>query len=266
MKIVKIRGEILMKAVILAGGYGTRLSEETMNQPKPMVTIGDRPIIWHIMKIFEHHGITDFIVCCGYKGYVLKEYFANYYLHNSDFSIDLKDATIDIISRKSESWKITLVDTGKETQTGGRLKRIKSHINDTFIMTYGDGVSDVNIKDLVKYHKSHGKYATVTSVQPPGRFGAIQLRGDLVTAFSEKPQNTAGYINGGFFVLEPCVFDFIDGDQTAWEDSPIDTLIEQKQLVSYTHRGFWRPMDTLRDKNALDESWKNGAAPWKIWQ
>lgn len=266
MKIVNVPGEILMKAVILAGGYGTRLSEETMNQPKPMVTIGDRPIIWHIMKIFEHHGITDFVICCGYKGYVLKEYFANYYLHNSDFSIDLKDATIDIISRKSESWKITLVDTGKETQTGGRLKRIKDHIQDSFLMTYGDGVSDVDITELIKFHKRHGKHATVTSVQPPGRFGAIQLNGDLVSAFAEKPENSAGFINGGFFVLEPSIFDYIEGDQTAWEDTPVNALIEQKELISYTHYGFWRPMDTLRDKTALDESWKNGNAPWKVWE
>ena len=255
-----------MKAVILAGGYGTRLSEETMNQPKPMVNIGDRPIIWHIMKIFEHHGISEFVICCGYKGYVLKEYFANYYLHNSDFTIDLAEASIDIISRKTENWKITLVDTGLETQTGGRLKRVSKHLDETFIMTYGDGVSDVNITELVAFHKSHGKYATVTSVQPPGRFGAIQTKGNLVTAFAEKPEGLTGLINGGFFVLEPNALKYIDGDNTAWEGEPINRLIQEQQLLSFTHHGFWRPMDTLRDKNALEAAWANNQALWKVWQ
>ena len=254
-----------MKAVILAGGYGTRLSEETMRQPKPMVTIGDRPIIWHIMKIFEHYGISEFVICCGYKGYVLKEYFANYYLHNSDFTIDLADASIDIISKKSENWKITLVDTGLATQTGGRLKRIVSHLNQTFIMTYGDGVSDVNLRQLIDFHRSHGKYATVTSVQPPGRFGAIQTKGNLVTGFAEKPEGSTGLINGGFFVLEPDALEYIDGDDTAWEGEPINQLIHEQQLLSFTHQGFWRPMDTLRDKNALEKAWQSGDAPWKIW-
>ena len=255
-----------MKAVILAGGYGTRLSEETMNQPKPMVNIGDRPIIWHIMKIFEHHGISEFVICCGYKGYVLKEYFANYYLHNSDFTIDLAEASIDIISRKTENWKITLVDTGLETQTGGRLKRVSKHLDETFIMTYGDGVSDVNITELVAFHKSHGKYATVTSVQPPGRFGAIQTKGNLVTAFAEKPEGSTGLINGGFFVLEPNALKYIDGDNTAWEGEPINRLIQEQQLLSFTHHGFWRPMDTLRDKHALEAAWANNQALWKVWQ
>ena len=255
-----------MKAVILAGGYGTRLSEETMNQPKPMVNIGDRPIIWHIMKIFEHHGISEFVICCGYKGYVLKEYFANYYLHNSDFSIDLAEASIDIISRKTENWKITLVDTGLDTQTGGRLKKVSKHLDQTFIMTYGDGVSDVNINELLAFHKSHGKYATVTSVQPPGRFGAIRTEGNLVTAFAEKPEGSSGLINGGFFVLEPNALKYIDGDNTAWEGEPINRLIKEQQLLSYTHHGFWRPMDTLRDKNALEKAWETGNAPWKIWR
>ena len=255
-----------MKAVILAGGYGTRLSEETMNQPKPMVNIGDRPIIWHIMKIFEHHGISEFVICCGYKGYVLKEYFANYYLHNSDFTIDLAEASIDIISRKTENWKITLVDTGLETQTGGRLKRISKHLDETFIMTYGDGVSDVNITELIAFHKSHGKYATVTSVQPPGRFGAIQTKGKLVTAFAEKPEGSTGLINGGFFVLEPNSLKYIDGDNTAWEGEPINRLILEQQLLSFTHHGFWRPMDTLRDKHALEAAWANNQALWKVWQ
>lgn len=255
-----------MKAVILAGGYGTRLSEETMNQPKPMVNIGDRPIIWHIMKIFEHHGISEFVICCGYKGYVLKEYFANYYLHNSDFTIDLAEASIDIISRKTENWKITLVDTGLETQTGGRLKRVSKHLDETFIMTYGDGVSDVNITELIAFHKSHGKYATVTSVQPPGRFGAIQTKGNLVTAFAEKPEGSTGLINGGFFVLEPNALKYIDGDNTAWEGEPINRLIQEQQLLSFTHHGFWRPMDTLRDKHALEAAWANNQALWKVWQ
>lgn len=254
-----------MKAVILAGGYGTRLSEETMNQPKPMVNIGDRPIIWHIMKIFEHHGISEFVICCGYKGYVLKEYFANYYLHNSDFTIDLAEASIDIISRKTENWKITLVDTGLDTQTGGRLKRVSKHLNETFIMTYGDGVSDVNITELMAFHKSHGKYATVTSVQPPGRFGAIQTKGNLVTAFAEKAEGSTGLINGGFFVLEPNALKYIDGDNTAWEGEPINRLIQEQQLLSFTHHGFWRPMDTLRDKHALESAWANSQAPWKVW-
>ena len=255
-----------MKAVILAGGYGTRLSEETMNQPKPMVNIGDRPIIWHIMKIFEHHGISEFVICCGYKGYVLKEYFANYYLHNSDFTIDLAEASIDIISRKTENWKITLVDTGLETQTGGRLKRVSKHLNETFIMTYGDGVSDVNITELIAFHKSHGKYATVTSVQPPGRFGAIRTEGKLVTAFAEKPEGSTGLINGGFFVLEPNALKYIDDDNTAWEGEPINRLIKEQQLLSFTHHGFWRPMDTLRDKHALEAAWANNQALWKVWQ
>ena len=255
-----------MKAVILAGGYGTRLSEETMKQPKPMVSIGDRPIIWHIMKIFEHHGISEFVICCGYKGYVLKEYFANYHLHNSDFTIDLAEASVDIISRKTENWKITLVDTGLETQTGGRLKRVSKHLDETFIMTYGDGVSDVNITELIAFHKSHGKYATVTSVQPPGRFGAIQTKGNLVTAFAEKPEGSTGLINGGFFVLEPNALKYIDGDNTAWEGEPINRLILEQQLLSFTHHGFWRPMDTLRDKHALEAAWANNQALWKVWQ
>ena len=254
-----------MKAVILAGGLGTRLSEETTNQPKPMVTIGDRPIIWHIMKIFEHHGISEFVICCGYKGYVLKEYFANYYLHNSDFTIDLAEASIDIISRKTENWKITLVDTGLDTQTGGRLKRVSEHLNGTFIMTYGDGVSDINITELIAFHKSHGKHATVTSVQPPGRFGAIKTNGSLVTAFAEKAEGAGGLINGGFFVLETPVLEYIDGDGTPWEGTPIKRLIDEEQLVSYQHDGFWRPMDTLRDKNALEKAWKENNAAWKIW-
>lgn len=254
-----------MKAVILAGGFGTRLSEETMNQPKPMVRIGDYPILWHIIKIFHHYGVNEFIICCGYKGYVIKEYFANYYLHNSDFTIDLADASVEIISRESESWKVTLVDTGRDTQTGGRLKKVRSLLNDTFLMTYGDGVSDINIEKLLRFHKNAGKYATVTSVQPPGRFGAIKTSGNLVEYFAEKPQDSSSLINGGFFVLEPQIFDYID-DDVAWEGAPLTSLIKDQQLVSYRHDGFWRPMDTLRDKNALELAWQSGNAPWKLWK
>lgn len=254
-----------MQAVILAGGLGTRLSEETTNQPKPMVQIGDRPIIWHIMKSFSHFGINEFIICCGYKGYVLKEYFSNYYLHNSDFTIDLKSNTLETLSKQSEDWKITLVDTGSETQTGGRLKRVEHLIQGTFIMTYGDGVSDINLTKLCEFHKLHGKDATVTSVQPPSRFGSIQLDGEKVSMFAEKTQEGASWINGGFFVLEPSVLSYISGDNIAWENEPIQSLVRKEQLVAFKHYGFWRPMDTLRDKIALESAWNNGSAPWKIW-
>lgn len=254
-----------MQAVILAGGLGTRLSEETTNQPKPMVKIGDQPIIWHIMKCFSHYGINEFIICCGYKGYVLKEYFANYYLHNSDFTIDLKSNTTEILSKQSEDWKITFVDTGSETQTGGRLKRVSHLIQGTFFMTYGDGVSDLNLKKLCEFHKRHGKEATVTSVQPPSRFGSIQINDNIVTMFAEKTQEGASWINGGFFVLEPSVLSRISGDSIAWENEPIQSLVKDKQLIAFKHDGFWRPMDTLRDKVALETAWNNGSAPWKIW-
>jgi glucose-1-phosphate cytidylyltransferase len=254
-----------MKAVILAGGFGTRISEETTNQPKPMVQIGDRPIIWHIMKSFESFGINEFIVCCGYKGYILKEYFANYYLHNSDFTIDLESNTTKILTKQSENWKITLVDTGSNTATGGRVKRISHLIEDTFMMTYGDGVSDVNLAKLVEFHRGHGKEATVTAVQPPGRFGSIETNGAIVSNFAEKTQDKAGWINGGFFVLEPSVFARISNDQVAWENEPIQSLVESNQLAAYKHFGFWKPMDTLRDKNSLEESWQSGTAPWKVW-
>ena len=254
-----------MQAVILAGGLGTRISEETTNHPKPMVQIGDRPIIWHIMKSFGHYGIKDFIICCGYKGYVLKEYFANYYLHNSDFTIDLKSNSTEILSKQNEDWKITLVDTGSVTQTGGRLKRVAHLINETFLMTYGDGVSDVNLKELLDFHSKHGKEATVTSVQPPSRFGSIQIDDNIVSMFAEKTQEGVSWINGGFFVLEPSVISRISGDHTAWENEPIHSLVRDKQLVAFKHNGFWRPMDTLRDKVALETAWNNGSAPWKIW-
>ena len=254
-----------MQAVILAGGLGTRLSEETTNQPKPMVQIGDRPIIWHIMKSFGHYGIKDFIICCGYKGYVLKEYFANYYLHNSDFTIDLKSNRTEILYKQNEDWKITLVDTGSDTQTGGRLKRVGHLINETFVMTYGDGVSNINLTELLNFHREHDQEATVTSVQPPSRFGSIQIEENIVSMFAEKTQEGASWINGGFFVLEPSVLSRIAGDHIAWENEPIQSLVKDKQLVAFKHDGFWRPMDTLRDKLALETAWNNGSAPWKIW-
>lgn len=252
-----------MKAVILAGGYGTRISEETINQPKPMVKIGDRPIIWHIMKIYDFFGIKDFVICCGYKGYVLKEYFANYYLHNSNFTIDLKNNNIEILSDQSENWKITLVDTGKSTSTGGRLKRVSHLLDGTFMMTYGDGVSDVNIEQLMHFHKKHGKEATITAVQPPGRFGSIKFAGDRITGFTEK--TNAGWINGGFFVLEPSVLSRISGDHISWEIEPMQSLVRDEQIMAYKHSGFWKPMDTLRDKSSLEEAWRSGNAAWKVW-
>lgn len=254
-----------MKAVILAGGFGTRISEETTNQPKPMINIGERPIIWHIMKLFNYYGIDDFIVCCGYKGYALKEFFANYYLHTSDFTIDLENNKMEMLSQRGEKWRVTLIDTGIETQTGGRLKRIRHHVSDTFLMTYGDGVSDVNILDLVEHHKHSGCLATVTSVRPPGRFGALEFEDRHVSRFAEKADEDAGWINGGFFVLEPDVFEYIEGDSTAWEAEPVDALVKTRQLSAFKHSGFWRPMDTLRDRVALEQLWKTGDAPWKVW-
>jgi glucose-1-phosphate cytidylyltransferase len=254
-----------MKAVILAGGLGTRLSEETSSVPKPMVEVGGRPIIWHIMKILAHNGINDFIVCCGYKGYVIKEYFDNYHRHMDDFTIKLDSGTKTTLKKSSENWTVTLIDTGPDTQTGGRLRRVRNHINDTFLMTYGDGVSDVDIADLVKFHKSKTKKATVTAVQPPGRFGALELSGDMVNRFQEKPVGDGSWINGGFFILEPETIDLIGGDSSVWEDQPLQTLAKQGQLNAYRHSGFWRPMDTLRDKHALEEMWEAGNAPWKVW-
>ena len=254
-----------MKVVILAGGLGTRLSEETHLRPKPMVEIGGKPILWHIMKSYSNFGFNEFIICCGYKGYVIKEYFANYYLHNSDFTIDLESNTTKILTKQSENWKITLVDTGSNTATGGRVKRISHLIEDTFMMTYGDGVSDVNLAELVEFHRGHGKEATVTAVQPPGRFGSIETNGAIVSNFAEKTQDKAGWINGGFFVLEPSVFARISNDQVAWENEPIQSLVESNQLAAYKHFGFWKPMDTLRDKNQLNNLWNNNSAPWKIW-
>jgi glucose-1-phosphate cytidylyltransferase len=255
-----------MKAVILAGGLGTRLSEETQFLPKPMIEIGGKPIIWHIMKIYSHHGINEFIICCGYKGYIIKEYFANYFLHMADVTIDLEDNSIKILNKSAEPWKITLVDTGEETQTGGRLKRIANYIDDDFCMTYGDGLSAVDIKKLIEFHKSHKKIATITAVKPPGRFGAIELKGNEINSFVEKPQGDGGWINGGFFVLNPKVFNYINDDKTLWEKEPLEELSNEKQIHAFMHDGFWQPMDTLRDKRYLETLWESKAAPWKCWE
>lgn len=258
-----------MKVVILAGGFGTRLSEETELKPKPMVEIGDRPILWHIMKIYSHYGFNDFIICLGYKGYVIKEYFANYFLHQSDVTFDFTNKSDRIIhSQRAEPWRVTLVDTGRNTMTGGRVKRIQEYVgNETFMLTYGDGVGDIAIGDLVRFHKNHGKYATVTAVQPSGRFGTMNLNDvDFVQSFQEKPKGDGSWINGGFFVLEPDIFDYIAGDETYWEREPLENLAKSGQLIAFRHHGFWKPMDTLRDKTALEELWNDGNAPWKIWR
>jgi glucose-1-phosphate cytidylyltransferase len=255
----------MMKAVLLAGGLGTRISEETVARPKPMIEIGGRPILWHVMKIYAASGISDFIVCCGYKGYLIKEYFANYFLHQSDVTIDVGQNSIEVHHKKVEPWRVTLVDTGENTQTGGRLKRVERFIEGDFCLTYGDGVGSVNVKQLVDFHRSHGREATMTAVQPPGRFGALEVSGTRVTSFLEKPQGDGGWINGGFFVLSPKVLRRIEGDGTLWEKEPLQSLAEENQLQAYFHKGFWQPMDTLRDKNVLEELWASGAAPWKVW-
>ncbi|MFN3786820.1 glucose-1-phosphate cytidylyltransferase [Sulfurihydrogenibium azorense] len=256
-----------MKVVILAGGFGTRLSEETDIKPKPMVEIGGKPILWHIMKIYSSYGFNDFIICLGYKGYIIKEFFANYFLHTSDVTIDLKDNKIEVHSVKAEPWKVTLVDTGLNTMTGGRIKRIKPFVeNQTFMLTYGDGVGNIDIKKLLEFHKSHGKYATLTAVQPSGRFGALHLEGDKVKEFEEKPKGDGAWVNGGFFVLEPQIFDYIEGDETIWEKEPLENLAKDGQLMAYKHTGFWKPMDTLRDKRELELLWQSGNPPWKIWE
>lgn len=254
-----------MQCVILAGGMGTRISEESSIRPKPMIEIGGKPIIWHIMKIYGFHGINDFIICCGYKGYMLKEYFVNYFVHESDITVDLRDDKMTIHERRSESWKVTLVDTGETTQTGGRLKRIFPYLTGTFCMTYGDGLGSINISELVAFHKERGKRATMTAVRPPARFGALKRSGDKVVSFAEKPAVGEGFINGGFFVLEPNVVDLIDGDHTAWEGAPLENLARADQLGAYEHTGFWHPMDTLRDRTLLEELWKTRAPPWRIW-
>lgn len=255
-----------MKAVILAGGFGTRLAEETSLRPKPMVEIGGRPIIWHIMKIYSAHGVNDFIICLGYKGYLLKEYFINYFYHISDIRVDIANNSVEALDSAAEPWKVTLLDTGNETMTGGRLKRIKNHLGDSdFCMTYGDGLADLDITALIAFHKDHGRMATVTSVVPPGRFGAMRVEGEAVTAFQEKPMGDGGRINGGFFVLSPACLDLVSGDDTVWEQEPMFTLVEQGQLMAYKHDGFWQPMDTLREKNLLEKHWNSGNAPWKVW-
>lgn len=256
-----------MQAVILAGGLGTRLGEETSIRPKPMIEIGGMPIIWHIMKLYSAHGVSDFIVCLGYKGYLIKEYFANYFLHTADVTIDLRNGNaMEIHQNWSEPWRITLVETGAETQTGGRLKAIRRYLNDNepFCFTYGDGLASIDISDLIQFHRDHGKKATISAVAPPGRFGALEFEGDMVRSFKEKPDGDGGLINGGFFVADPSVLDLVDGPETAWEQEPLEQLAAAGELVAYRHSGFWQPMDTLRDKVHLEELWRNGA-PWKCW-
>ncbi len=255
-----------MKAVILAGGMGTRISEETAVKPKPMVEIGGKPILWHIMKIYSAHGINDFIICLGYKGYMIKEHFANYFLHMSDVTLDLKKNKMEVHNNNVEPWKVTLVDTGTDTYTGGRVKRVKEYIgDDTFCLTYGDGVSNININQLVDFHKKHGKVATVTGVQPPGRFGALGIKDNLILSFVEKPQGDGGWINGGFYVLEPKALDYVEGDYVWWEREPLQQMVAEQQLAVYKHSGFWMPMDTIRDKNTLETIWSSGNPDWKVW-
>jgi len=256
-----------LKAVILAGGLGTRISEETHLKPKPMIEIGGKPILWHIMKIYSAHGIHEFIICCGYKGYVIKEYFANYFLHMSDVTFDMEQNQMRVHQRYAEPWKVTLVDTGEETMTGGRLKRVAEHLKGErdFCFTYGDGVSDIDITKLVEFHRRNGLKATLTATLPPGRFGALELEGHNVVAFKEKPMGDGGLINGGFFVLSPSVIDYIADDHTIWEREPLERLATEAQLGAYRHDGFWQPMDTLRDKTHLEDLWQSGKAPWKAW-
>jgi glucose-1-phosphate cytidylyltransferase len=255
-----------VKAVILAGGLGTRLSEETILRPKPMVELGGRPILWHIMKLYSHYGINDFVVCLGYKGYVIKEYFANYFLHMSDVTINLRSNALTVHQTNSEPWTVTLVDTGDATQTGGRLARVRHHAGDeAFCFTYGDGLSNVDIGSLLAFHRAQVTHATVTVVQPPGRFGVVDIKQDRIRNFQEKPPGDGSWISGGFFVLEPRVFDYLDGDQTVWEREPMEKLAREGQLSAFKHQGFWQPMDTLRDKNYLETLWAEGRAPWKLW-
>jgi glucose-1-phosphate cytidylyltransferase len=256
-----------MKVVILAGGLGSRISEETYLKPKPMIEIGGKPILWHIMKIYASHGVNEFVICCGYKGYVIKEYFANYFLHMSDVTFDIENNTMDVRDRRAEPWKVTLVDTGEATMTGGRLKRIAPYICDeqSFCLTYGDGVADIDISKEIAFHHQHGKLATIAAVQPPGRYGALQTRDGMVTQFIEKPAGDGGLINGGFFVLSPRCLELIDGDDCVFEEGPLRELAKKGELMAFDHHGFWRPMDTLRDKNQLEELWRSREAPWKIW-
>ena len=256
-----------MKAVVLAGGLGTRISEETSNRPKPMIEIGGKPLLWHILKTYSHHGINDFVICCGYKGYVIKEYFANYFLHMSDVTFDMSKNTMEVHQRNAEPWRVTLVDTGENTMTGGRVKRIADYVKDeeAFCLTYGDGLSDVNITKLLAFHKTQRVKATLTGSTPPGRFGALDINGSMVTSFMEKPRGDGAMINGGFFVLSPDVLHYITDDSTKWELEPLERLAQEGNLAAYQHHGFWQPMDTLRDKIYLEELWQSGKAPWKVW-
>ena len=254
-----------MKAVILAGGQGTRISEETYLKPKPMVEIGGKPILWHIMKSYSHYGINEFVICLGYKGYLIKEYFANYALHESDFTIDIQKNSLDIHKNNADPWKVTLIDTGEESMTGGRLKRISKYLDDTFCLTYGDGLSDVNISESILHHKKNKTIGTLTAVQPPGKFGSVTIENNMVTTFQEKPKGDAGWVNGGFFVLEPEIIDYIEGDDTMFEREPLQQLTQENQLSAYHHNGFWHPMDTLSDKKKLEQLWSKGNAPWKVW-
>lgn len=255
-----------MQAVILAGGFGTRMSEETVSKPKPMVEVGGRPLLWHILKMYSYYGVNDFIICLGYKGYVIKEYFFNYFNHVSDLEVNLQTGEHKILGSNTEPWKVKLIDTGPESMTGGRLRRVKEHINSTFCFTYGDGLSDINIKDEIEFHKSQNRLATVAAVQPPGRFGVLDIdHSNMVRSFQEKPQDEVGWINGGFFILEPEAIDYIDGDHTSWEKEPLQRLAADNQLSAYHHKGFWKPCDMLRDKNELEKLWASGQAPWKAW-
>lgn len=255
-----------MKAVILAGGLGTRISEETQIRPKPMVEIGGKPVLWHIMKIYAAHHVNDFVICLGYKGYMIKEYFANYFLHMSDVTFDMKDNRMDVHQRYAEPWRVTLVDTGDATMTGGRLKRARDYVGEeTFCFTYGDGLSNVNVTELIAFHHEQGTTATVTAVQPPGRFGALDLKRARITGYREKPQGDGGWVNGGFFVLSPKVLDYIEGDSTVWEREPLERLAREGELSAFRHPGFWQPMDTLRDRNLLEDLWASNRAPWKVW-
>ncbi|KPJ92213.1 MAG: glucose-1-phosphate cytidylyltransferase [Gammaproteobacteria bacterium SG8_11] len=256
-----------MKAVILAGGLGTRISEESHLKPKPMIEIGGKPILWHIMKIYSYHGINEFVICLGYKGYMIKEYFSNYFLHTSDVTLDIANNSMEVHQRNAEPWKITLVDTGDTTMTGGRLKRISQYIDeDEFCMTYGDGVSDTNITELIQFHRKQKTLATLTAIQPPGRFGALNLEQHKITGFQEKPLGDGAWVNGGFFVLSNKVFDYIAGDETVWEQEPLEHLANDGQISAYIHDGFWKPMDTLRDMTQLESLWQSGDAPWKVWE
>ena len=256
-----------MKAVLLAGGFGTRISEESATRPKPMIEIGGRPILWHIMKIYAHHGIRDFVICLGYKGYMIKEYFANFYLHSSDITVETRTGDIHYHDTNAEDWRVTLVETGENTMTGGRLKRVLPYLDpaEPFCMTYGDGVGDVDISALVAFHRSHGREATLTAVMPPGRYGALDISGEAVERFVEKPLGDNGLVNGGFFVLQPSILARIAGDGTTWEKEPLESLARDRQLAAFRHDGFWQPMDTLRDKTALEELWQSGRAKWKVW-